>query len=147
MEIKITCPVCYSTKQCLEEKQESFSSFLCFKCGYMSDSRYKIGSVNMIENIKKSPKIVQDTIHEDNTRDIVWMLSVINMGQMGMIYPEGSKDAYVWKYAKVVDIPPEDRDKYDGNVQRLDVENAKSFHKFDFLSACDELGMTKRVFN
>ena len=147
MEIKITCPVCYSTKQCLEEKQESFSSFLCFKCGYMSDSRYKSGSVNMIENIKQSPKIVQDTIHEDNTRDIVWMLSVINMGQMGMIYPEGSKDAYVWKYARVVDIPPEDRDKYDGHVQRLDVENAKSFHKFDFLSACDEFGMTKRVFN
>ena len=113
----------------------------------MSDSRYKIGSVEMIENIKKSPKIVQDTIHEDKTRDIVWMLSVINMGQMGMIYPEGSKDAYVWRYAKVVDIPPEDRDKYEGHVQRLDVENAKSFHKFDFLSACDELGMTKRVFN
>ena len=147
MEIKITCPVCYSTKQCLEEKQESFSSFLCFKCGYMSDSRYKIGSVNMIENIKQSPKIVQDTIHEDNTRDIVWMLSVINMGQMGMIYPEGSKDAYVWKYAKVVDVPEEDREKYGGHDKRLDIENATTYEKYDFISACEDMGMTKRKFD
>ena len=54
---------------------------------------------------------------------------------------------YECKYAKVVTIPEEERKNYDGHVQRLDVENAKSFHKYDFLAACDELGMTKRVFN
>tara|TARA_Y100001938_G_C8049172_1_gene410677 strand:- start:464 stop:907 length:444 start_codon:yes stop_codon:yes gene_type:complete len=147
MEVKINCPVCYSTKQCLEEKQKDFSSYLCFKCGYMSDSRYEIGSLAVLENINKSPKLVQDTVYEDKSRNIVWLLSVINMGQMGMIYPEGSAEIYEWKYAKVVTIPEEERKNYDGHVQRLDVENAKSFHKYDFLAACDELGMTKRVFN
>ena len=85
MEVKINCPVCYSTKQCLEEKQKDFSSYLCFKCGYMSDSRYEIGSLAVLENINKSPKLVQDTVYEDKSRNIVWLLSVINMGQMGMI--------------------------------------------------------------
>ena len=71
MEKNITCPVCYDTKKCFEEKQETFSSYLCFRCGYMSDSRYQIGSFEIENNIKKSPKLVQDTIHEDKTRNII----------------------------------------------------------------------------
>ena len=147
MEKKITCPICYDTKKCFEEQQDTFSSYLCFRCGYMSDSRYKIGSFEIENNIKKSPKLVQDTIYKDKTRDIIWLLSVINMGQMGMIYPEGTEKLYEWKYAKVVEIPVEEREKYGGHVQRLDIDNAKTYHKHDFLSACEDLGMIKRVFD
>ena len=42
-EIKITCPCCLDSKQCFEEKVdiENFSSFICFNCGFMSNSTYK----------------------------------------------------------------------------------------------------------
>ena len=40
MENKITCPMCYAEKMCLEETQADFSSYMCFRCGYMSDSRF-----------------------------------------------------------------------------------------------------------
>ena len=43
MERVIDCPVCYNTDQCFEEVQEEYSSYLCFNCGFMSDSRYEIG--------------------------------------------------------------------------------------------------------
>ena len=43
----------------------------------------------------------------------MWFPSVINMGERGMIYPEGKQESWVWKYAKVVDIPEEERAKYD----------------------------------
>ena len=52
MERVIDCPCCFDTDKCFEDIQEEFSSYLCFACGYMSDSRYKIGSVNLIENLK-----------------------------------------------------------------------------------------------
>ena len=145
MEKNITCPVCYDTKKCFEEKQETFSSYLCFRCGYMSDSRYQIGSFEIENNIKKSPKLVQDTIHEDKTRNIIWLLSVINMGQMGMIYPEGNKKDYSWKYAKVVDVPEDEQSKYDGHVKRLDVDNANTYSKDNFLQACKDMGITKQI--
>ena len=143
MERVITCPICFNSDQCFEEVQETFSSYLCFHCGFMSDSRYKIGSLKLTENLKKSPKLVRDSKFEDTERGIVWFTSVINMGKLGMIFPEGEVDTYVWKYAEVVDIPKEERVMYDNHTQRLDVNNAKTFGKYEFIKACELMGITR----
>ena len=145
MERVITCPVCWDNNQCFEEIQETFSSYLCFHCGFMSDSRYEIGSLQLIENVKKSPKLVQDLQFEDRERNILWFPSVINMGELGMIFPEGTPEEYVWKYAKVIDIPEEERHKYDNYDRRLDVEGAFTFSQNEFMKACDEMGITKEL--
>ena len=143
MEKVIVCPKCFDTDRCFEEIQETYSSYLCFNCGYMSDSRYKIDDLNLIEKLKNSPKLVQDTQFEDKERCIVWFLSVINMGELGMIFPEGTPEEYVWKYAKVIEIPEEERAKYNNYDRRLDVENSMTFGQYEFLKACEELGITK----
>ena len=144
MERVIDCPVCYDEDKCFEEVQKEFSSFLCFNCGFMSDSRYENDSINLIENLKKSPKLVQDLKIVDKDRNIVWFPAVINMGELGMIFPEGKGiNDYTWKYAKLVDIPEEERAKYDNYDKRLDVENAKSYGLHGFLEACKDMGITK----
>ena len=143
MERVITCPHCLDTNNCFEDVQPTFSSYLCFNCGYMSDSRYEIGNLQLIENMKKSPQLVRESQFEDKERNIIWFPSVINMGALGIIFPEGEVDDYVWRYAKVVSIPESDRHKYDNHNQRLDVENAKTFKKTEFLAACKEMGITK----
>ena len=143
MERVIDCPICYNTDQCFEEVQEKYSSYLCFHCGFMSDSRYEIGSIQLIENLKQSPKLVQDKKFIDKKRNIAWFPAVINMGELGMIFPEGDKDGYVWKYAKVVEIPEEHKETYNNYDKRLDVENAKTFEQNQFLDACKEMGITK----
>ena len=143
MEKVIDCPVCYNTDNCFEEVQDTFSSYLCFACGYMSDSRYEIGSINLIENLKKSPQLVRESQFEDKDRGIVWFPSVINMGTLGMIYPEGTSTNYLWKYAKIVDIPKEEQAVYDNYTQRLDVENAETFEQHNFMGACKAMGITK----
>jgi len=145
MERVIDCPCCFDTDKCFEDIQEEFSSYLCFACGYMSDSRYKIGSVNLIENLKTSPQLVQDLQYHDKARGIVWFPCVINMGEMGIIFPEGTKKDYKWKYAKLVDIPKEQRDIYEGHTKRLDVENANTYDKDNFLQACKDMGITERI--
>ena len=147
MEIKMTCPICLDTNKCFEEQQETHSSYLCFNCGFMSDSRYEIGSIQITENLKKSPKLVRETMYEDKVRNITWLLSVINMGTLGMIFPEGDDENYVWKYAKVIDVPEDEREKYGGHDKRLDIENATIYGKYDFISACEDMGMTKRKFD
>lgn len=147
MEKVIDCPVCYNTDNCFEEVQETFSSYLCFACGFMSDSRYEIGSINVIENLKKSPKLVVESQFEDRHRNIVWFPSVINMGKLGMIYPEGTKNEYVWKYAKVIEIPEEEREKYDNHTERLDVDGAETFEQHNFMGACKAMGITKDMSN
>ena len=143
MERVITCPVCFDTNHCFEEVQPTYSSFLCFKCGFMSDSRYEIGSVKLTENLKKSPQLVRESKFEDKDRNIVWFPSIINMGKLGMIFPEGQANKYVWKYAKVIDIPKEEQSLYDNHTQRLDVDNAKEFGQYGFIKACEEMGITR----
>ena len=143
MERVIDCPCCKDADSCFEEVQENFSSFICFKCGFMSDSRFEHGSLQTIENEKTTPKLVTDLKFHDTERDIVWYPSVINMGPMGMIFPEGNPKNWRWRYAKVVEIPENEREQYDGYSSRLDVENANTYDKNDFLSACKEMGITK----
>ena len=122
MERVIVCPVCKDADTCFEEMQENFSSFMCFNCGYMSDTRYRAGSVELVDNMNNSPQLVQDLQHHDESKGIVWFPCVINMGERGIIYPDedpnrkrkGSfksteKTNYVWKYAKVVEIPEDMR--------------------------------------
>ena len=143
MERVINCPCCKDTDSCFEEIQEQFSSFMCFKCGFMSDTRFEKNSLQTIENEKTTPKLVTDLKFHDIERDIIWYPSVINMGTLGMIFPEGNPKNWRWRYAKVVNIPKEQQAQYDGYSQRLDIENAKTFDKDDFLSACKEMGITK----
>ena len=143
MEKVIDCPVCYDTDRCFEDVQEEFSSYLCFNCGYMSDSRYEVGSLKLTDNLKNSPKLIQDRKYIDKQRNIVWFLAVINMGELGMVFPEGNEKEYEWKFAKVIEIPEEERDKYNNYDRRLDIENAKTFKKNEFLQACKEMGITK----
>ena len=67
------------------------------------------------------------------------------MGELGMIFPEGTPEEYVWKYAKVIDIPEEERHKYDNYDRRLDVDGAFTFSQNEFMKACDEMGITKEL--
>ena len=143
MERVITCPVCFDTNHCFEEVQEDFSSYLCFKCGFMGDSRYKIGSTMLEENLKKSTKLVRESSFEDKERNITWFPSVVNMGKLGIIYPEGDTSNYVWRYARVVDIPEEERHLYENHTQRLDVDNAETFGQYEFIKACEQMGITR----
>jgi hypothetical protein len=149
MEKVIDCPVCNDVDKCFEDVQETFSSYLCFSCGYMSDSRYEVGSLKLIDNLKQSPQLIQDNKYEDKVRGIIWFPAIINMGELGMIFPEGEKDnkryKYVWKYAKVVEIPEDLREQYDNYDKRLDIENAKIFKQNEFLQACKEMGITKDI--
>ena len=155
MERVIVCPVCHDSDSCFEEIQEHFSSYMCFNCGFMSDSRYRIGSVELIDNMTASPQLVQDLQYHDEKKGIVWFPCVINMGERGIIYPDedtsaveasymhGNKKKYVWKYAKVAEIPEEERAKYDNYDKRLDVENAQVYSKHEFFKACQDMGIIK----
>jgi len=145
MERIILCPVCLDADQCFEEIQKTYSSYLCFHCGFMSDSRYKIGSLELLDNLKKSPKLVQETAYEDKNRNILWFPSVINMGDLGMIFPEGTPEEYVWRYAKVIEIPEEEQDQYNNYDRRLDVDNAETFKRNEFIKACEAMGITRQM--
>ena len=145
MEKVIVCPHCGSEHHCFEEMQEDFSSFMCFQCGFMSDSRF---NEEYDSDASKNMAIVMNQMkHFDDERKIWWYPSVVNMGKLGMIYPEGTPNDYSWRYAKLADVPEGQEEKYQGHKQFLDVENAQVFNQKEFLKACEAMGITHRLNN
>ena len=47
-----------------------------------------------------------------------------------------------WNYAKIIDVPEDERDQYDGHDKRLDLENPQKFGQFEFIDACKAMGIT-----
>ena len=145
MERIIDCPVCFDDHQCFEDIQEDFKSYMCFHCGFMSDSRYTLDRKEFEEYILKAPQLVQDLQYKDEERNIVWFPSIVNMGPKGIIYPEGDVKNWKWRYAEVIDIPKSMRKKYNDYDKRLDVENAKVYGQYEFLKACKDMGITEDI--
>jgi len=147
METKTKCPCDLNSKNCFVEQTEiddkPFESYMCFDCGMTSNSYLSYDSEKLEEYTKNQSALMNDLKVMDEERGIVWFPSVINMGEKGIIYPDGTINDWYWHYAKVVDIPEEEREKYDGHEKRLDVENSEKFGQFEFMKACKSMGIIK----
>ena len=147
MEKVIECPLCSDKDRCFEDVQDTFSSFMCFNCGYMSHSNY---TEDKVSEIQHTSQLIRDLAFKDDDRDIYWYPSVVNMGKLGIIYPDGLPHDWNWKFAKVTQVSEEEQKNYpipgkDGEyyTERLDVDNAQEFGQFEFLEACKSMGIVK----
>ena len=150
-EIKIDCPVCFDTNQCFEETVENengeFKSYMCFNCGFTSNSSYKWDSPELKKAQLGSSQLMNDISFYDEERELMWFPSVLNMGKLGVIYPDGVQNNWNYKLAevrKLTELEKKD-EKYDGHDSILDVENAKTYGQYEFLDACKEMGIIKEL--
>jgi len=148
-EIKITCPNCFNDKQCFEDnlELEKFSSYMCFSCGFTSNSLYVNDSDTLKKVQESSTELMREISMYDYDRKIHWFPSILNMGKMGMIYPEGTKDNWIWKFASVRELTKEEQKdpKYEGNEFALDIVNPKEYGQYEFIDACKDMGIIKDV--
>ncbi len=147
MERVIVCPVCGDEHSCFEDVQETFKSYMCFNCGFMSHSGY---TKDKISEIDHTSQLIRELAFLDDERDIYWYPSVVNMGKLGIIYPDGIPNNWVWKMARVVKVDEEEKKNYpvpgkddEYYEERLDVDNAVEFGQYEFLEACKSMGIVK----
>ena len=145
MESKTNCPcelgsnVCFVEETLIEEKP--FESFMCFSCGMTSNSFMAIDSEHLEKATENNTQLMNDLKIVDEKRGLVWFPSVVNMGERGIIYPDGKANDWYWNYAKVVEVPEGEREQYDGHDKKLDIENPEVFGQFEFLDACKAMGI------
>ena len=152
MEQRAKCPLYKDlNNNCFVEQTEvegePFESYMCFQCGMTTNSYLAFDSEKLEEYTKSHSKLMNDLKIYDEDRDLVWFPSVLNMGEKGIIYPEGEVNDWHWYYAKVIDILEEDREQYEGHERRLDVDNAERFGQFEFTEACMAMGIIKGRIN
>lgn len=126
-EVKITCPNCFNDKQCFEETAMDFKSYICFNCGFTSNSSYTNESEALKLAQEKSTQLMKDVSMYDYDRKIHWFPSVLNMGKFGVIFPEGIKNNWIWKWAQVRKLTEEEQQdpQYEGHEHTLDIDNAQ----------------------
>jgi|TARA_Y100000289_G_C3882692_1_gene129621 Zn ribbon nucleic-acid-binding protein len=148
-EKKVTCPNCTNTDKCFEEQIdiENFSSFMCFNCGFTSNTAYKNDSKALEMMNESATQLMRDISIYDYDRKIHWFPSVLNMGKFGVIYPEGTKDNWSWRFADVRKLSEEEQKdpQYEGNEFTLDIENARTYGQHEFLDACKAMGIVKDI--
>ena len=143
MERVIDCPICDDSDHCFEDVQEEYSSFMCFNCGFMSDTRFTKDNEGKLES--DSTILVNKLKTFDPEQGIWWFPAVVNMGKLGIIYPEGSEEKWDWKYAKTISIPEDKKAALPNYESMLDTENANTYDRHDFLSACQDMGIAKDI--
>ena len=148
MERVIDCPICYDTDYCFEDIQEEFKSYMCFNCGFMSSTYYTKDSVNKVEG---TSQLVTDLKFFDEELEIYWYPSVVNMGKLGIIYPEGNLENWGWRFASVVGVEEDEKESYpifneEGKfyTEKLDVEHAMEFGQYEFMLACKAMGIVNK---
>jgi len=148
-EIKIDCPVCFNKNKCFEDTVENngseFKSYMCFNCGFTSNSSYTWDSQELKKAQLGATQLMNDVSFYDEDRKIMWFPSVVNMGKLGVIYPEGTKNNWTYKMAQVRQLSESEQkeERYKNHKEILDVENAKDYGQYDFLDACKEMGIIK----
>ena len=146
MESKTNCPLCKELhNNCFVEQTvvdgEPFESYMCFGCGMTTNSYFSLESEKLEEMVENNTQLMNDLKIIDDERGLIWFPSVVNMGERGLIYPDGKLNDWYWHYAKVVDVPEDERDQYDGHDRRLDLENPQIFGQFEFMDACMAMGI------
>ena len=147
MERVIDCPICYDQHSCFEDTQEKFKSYMCFNCGFMSSTYYTKDSVHKVED---TSKLVNELKFFDEELEIYWYPSIVNMGKLGIIYPEGSVENWKWRFASVVEVEEDEKESYpildkEGEfyTEKLDVEHAMEFGQYEFFKACKSMGIVE----
>jgi|TARA_B100001093_G_scaffold171862_1_gene164668 hypothetical protein len=146
-EVKITCPNCFSDKHCFEETAMDFKSYMCFNCGFTSNSAYSNDSDALKKMQETSSELMKEISMYDYDRKIHWFPTILNMGKFGVLFPEGTKSNWNWKLAEVRKLSPEEQKNpmYEGHEHTLDIENATTFGQHEFLEACKKMGIVKDI--
>ena len=146
--VKILCPV-DGGANCFQERLPEGDTYMSFDCGYASNEHYKIGGDAIANVLSKAPKLVQDLAFEDTARGIVWIPSVVQIPNKGIVFPDGeSADKWGYRFAEEIAIPEDEQKEWpvegkDGEFYkaRLDIENSKPYESFQFSDAISNLGL------
>lgn len=143
-----TCPVCGFTNCPVEPlEEENHESYLCTECGYTATTYNKKHSKVLKQLLDNSAQIIKDLKFFDEERLIYWFPAVINMPNLGILFPEGNEVEWQWVFAPVVQIPEEERQNWpvpgkDNEFydSRLALEQAKKYSNDKFRDALNEMG-------
>ena len=137
------CPCQRQSDACyMQEVSPEIKNYMCYGCGFISNSLMKEGERFYEEQIEVLPELYKDLFWTDEDGKI-WMPSVVNEPTKGMVFANGSSVSnWSWGAVKAVPVKEEEKEKYPipnkkGEYYqfRMDMTTLKNFDKFGFIDA------------
>ena len=138
------CDRCDSDACYIQEVNENVKNYMCYGCGFITNSLMVEDSKFFEEQIELLPNLYKELMGEDN-KGKIWMPNTINLLTKGMIFANGkSGDNWKWAAVLAVEVKDEEKEKYpikgkEGEYHewRMDMKTLKEFEENDYLEALD----------
>lgn len=136
MDELIICPKCGSDACYKQEVSEKITNYMCYGCGFISNSLMKEGEEYWEQQLILLPELYKDLVYKDKNNQY-WIPNTVNQLELGMVFINGSntKD-WSWAAVKAIKITKKDKLKYpipgksgEYYKHRMDMENLKTFDK------------------
>ena len=101
------CPLCEEHSLHLSNDKE-LNFMQCIACGYVSSDKFK-GTIEENEEYKKLDELLQKWVKVTENR--LWIPIQMTL-PFGMLYPALVDDEMKWVFAKSLEIPKEEQEKY-----------------------------------
>ena len=135
---------CYETTLDPEDNK----AWMCYGCGFSSNSHYVNGSEVLKQADEKMPELYKDLTFVDKD-NLVWYPTTVNMPEKGMVFLDGTtKDTYRWAGVLATEVKEDEKTKFpipgvEGEyyTKKMDMTTIKYFDKKDFMEALDYVGI------
>jgi len=148
MDNLIICSRCGSDACYVQEVNESIKNYMCYGCGFQTNSLMKKDEPFFEEQMETLPNLYKELMGEDD-KEKIWMPSTVNLPEKGMVFANGP-NASDWKWGAVKAVLVEDKDKEKYPIPgkkgeyykfRMDMNTLKSFEEGDYIEALDYIGV------
>lgn len=148
MDNLINCSKCSSDACYVQEVNESIKTYICYGCGFASNSLMKEGEEFYNQQVEVLPELYKDIIFTDKD-GLKWIPTTINLPQQGMVFYNGtSVENAKWAAVKAVKVTEEEKEKYPIKGKpgefyewRMDMTTMKPFEMREFMEALSYIGI------
>jgi len=148
MDDLIKCIKCNSDACYKQEVNEKVTNYMCYGCGFISNSLMKDGEEYWEQQQITLPELYKDLTHKDKNNQY-WIPNTINKPIGGMVFLTGSSDDnWTWSAVKAIKVEEEEKIKYPipgkpGKYykHRMDMENIKHFGERGYMDALSYVGL------
>ena len=147
MDDLIKCDRCGSNACYKQEVNDKITNYMCYGCGFVSNSIMKDGEIFCEEQKMKLPELHKDLIFFIKGKN--WIPNTVNQQDKGMVFANGTSTSdWHWAAVKAVKVKEEEKEKYpipgkEGEYYewRMDMENVKKFKERDYMDALSHIGL------
>ena len=136
------CTRCGSDACYSQEVTKDINIEMCYGCGFQSNSIIKKGNDFFNQQFENLPELYKELMDEEEETGKVWMPTIINLKDKGMVFADGTgRDNWRWAAVKAIPVLEEELEKYKGEKHRADMSTIKHYQEREFIEALSYIGV------